>query len=194
MELKTKGCPLCAEGTLQIHQGSYSFEPPENVPGGTITIDGTEWFGCDSCNEEIIPDALSKALGAVRYKRLGLLAPEQIRAVRQRTGLTAVDMAHLLGVGEKTYTRWENGKSLQNKSNDTLIRLIDKNVEPFALVDAERDPNRDAVVADYVRSLEHVKGSNQLAMAAHGGELSLEARQALRDRLQGIVESNRDAE
>ena len=91
MELKTKGCPLCAEGTLQIHQGSYSFEPPENVPGGTITIDGTEWFGCDSCNEEIIPDALSKALGAVRYKRLGLLAPEQIRAVRQRTGLTAVD-------------------------------------------------------------------------------------------------------
>lgn len=194
MGFKTKGCPLCGEGTLQKQQGSYSFEPPVNIPGGIITVNDAEWFACDSCGEEIIPDTLSKSLDAVRNQRLGLLSPEQIRAVRQRTGLTAVDMAHLLGVGEKTYTRWENGKSLQNKSNDTLIRLIDKNVEPFALVDAERDPNREAVVASYVQNLEHVKGSNKLAMAAHGGELSLEARQVLRDRLQEIIESTRGEE
>lgn len=182
-------CPLCGEDSLDTKHGTYNFEPPANIPGGTITVDDAEWFACDACGEEMIPNALSKSLGAVRYRRLGLLAPEEIRSVRQKTGLSAVDMAHLLGVGDKSYTRWETGKSIQNKSNDTLIRLIDKNVEPFALVDAERDPYRDALVSNYVRNLEDVKGSNQLAMAAHGGELSLSVREALRDRLKQLVDA-----
>jgi transcriptional regulator with XRE-family HTH domain len=90
--------------------------------------------------------------------------------VRQKTGLSAVDVSHLLGVGEKTYTRWENGRSLQTKASDTLIRLIDKHPEMFALLDAEREPDREAFVARYVSELEQLNGANHLAMAAHGGD------------------------
>ena len=89
-------------------------------------------------------------------------------------------MSHLLGVGEKTYTRWENGRSLQTKASDTLIRLIDKNPEMFALLDAEREPNREAFIDRYFSDLENLKGANRLAMAAHGGDMSTEAWEAVR--------------
>ncbi len=42
-------------------------------------------------------------------------------------------MAERLGVGEKTYTRWESGRSIQNKSSDNLIRLMDRSPEQFAV-------------------------------------------------------------
>ena len=88
---------------------------------------------CQQCGEEILPYALNKAIDLEATKRQGLLTPEEIRQVRQRTGLSAVDMAYLLGVGDKTYTRWETGKSIQNKGNDTLIRLLDANCRSVRL-------------------------------------------------------------
>jgi len=152
-----------------------------------MIIPGAEWFACSACGEEVIPHLLSKAIDLQRCKRLGLLTPEEVREVRKRTGLSAVDMAQLLGVGEKTYTRWENGKSIQNKSNDTLIRLLDKNAEEFSLVEAEREPNRDAIIVSYLQDLSRLKGSNPLAMAAHGGDLGTVITENLRERLRKII-------
>jgi hypothetical protein len=119
-------------------------------------------------------------------RQLGLLLPEEIRYVCEKTGLSAVNMSLLLGVGEKTYTRWENGRSLQTKASDTLIRLIDKNPEEFAILAAEREQNRKALIEEYFRDLEQIKGRNQLAMAAHGGELSTEVWNAVRNCLAAI--------
>ena len=85
------------------------------------------WFACNTCGEAILPPELDKAIDAERYKRQGLLAPNEVREARMKTGLSTVEMAQRLGVSEKTYTRWETGKSIQNKSNDTLIRLLEEN-------------------------------------------------------------------
>lgn len=178
--MAAKKCPVCGEATLQNVRGEFRFEPPANVPGGTIVIPNANWRHCSACGEDIIPHELDQAIDQERYRRLGLLAPVEIRRVRQKTGLSAVDMSHLLGVGEKTYTRWENGRSLQTKASDTLIRLIDKNPEMFALLDAEREPRRAGFIAGYFSELEHLKGANHLAMAAHGGDMSTEAWEAIR--------------
>ena len=178
--MDTDYCPQCGEETLREMHGEFRFEPPANIPGGTIVIPNARWLHCPSCGESIIPGELSKALDRERYRRLGLLAPEEIRRIREKTGLSAVDMSHLLGVGEKSYTRWENGRSIQTKASDTLIRLIDKNVEMFALLDAEREPGRDALVGSYFADLEQLKGNNRMAMAAHGVDMSAEAWEAIR--------------
>jgi putative zinc finger/helix-turn-helix YgiT family protein len=184
--MATATCPLCGEPTLLEKRGEFRFEPPPNIQGGAMVIPDAVWRHCESCGQSIIPHELDQALDRERYRRLGLLYPEEIRQVRQKTGLSAVDMSHLLGVGEKTYTRWENGYSLQTKASDTLIRLIDRNAEIFALVEAERKPGRDALIARYFADLEHVKGSNRLAMAAHGADLSTEAWEAVRERLRAL--------
>ncbi len=179
-------CPLCGQKTLVSMSGEYRLETPPNIPGGAICIQDASWDHCKSCGEDILSNALEAAIDRQRYRRLGLLAPEGIREVRAKTGLSAVDMGHLLGVGEKTYTRWENGRSLQTKASDTLIRLIDRHLEMFALVDAERDPRREELVGRYFADLGQLKGSSQLAMAAHGGDMSTVAWDAVRNCLQTI--------
>lgn len=191
--MTTNICPLCGSNTLEQKGGQFRFDPPDNIPGGTIVIEGATWEACAACGEQILPDELSKAIDAERYRRLGLLTPAEIKKVREKTGLSAVDMAQLLGVGDKTYTRWETGRSLQNKSNDTLIRLIDQHAGLFVLVDAERDPNRQVLIADYVRDVERLKANNPYAMAAHGGDLSRMARRVISQRLREIRDSQKDA-
>jgi transcriptional regulator with XRE-family HTH domain len=52
------------------------------------------------------------------------LIPDEIKAIRERAGLSQKEMGERLGVGEKTYIRWENGHSIQNKSIDNMIRCI----------------------------------------------------------------------
>lgn len=187
--MTTSICPLCGSNSLEQKHGQYQFDPPGNIPGGMMVIDDATWEACAACGQQILPDELSKAIDVERYRRLGLLTPAEIKQVRENTGLSAVDMAQLLGVGDKTYTRWETGRSLQNKSNDTLIRLIDQHAELFVLVDAERDPNRQVMIADYVRDLERLKADNLYAMAAHGGDLSRIARRAVSQRLREIRDS-----
>jgi putative zinc finger/helix-turn-helix YgiT family protein len=184
--MAAKDCPVCGETALVEMTGEYRFEPPPNIHGGEIVIRDTAWQHCESCGEDILSNELEAAIDRERYRRLGLLKPEEIRHVREKTGLSAVDMSHLLGVGEKTYTRWENGRSLQTKASDTLIRLIDRNAEMFALVDAEREPERDSLISRYFDDLEHLKGRNRIAMAAHGADMSTEAWEAVRNCLSAI--------
>ncbi|OAI47801.1 hypothetical protein AYO44_08890 [Planctomycetaceae bacterium SCGC AG-212-F19] len=177
---------MCGQKTLVEMKGEFKIDPPPNIPGGTIVVRDASWLHCQSCAEDILSPELEKAIDRERFRRLGLLAPEEIRRVRAKTGLSAVDMGHLLGVGEKTYTRWENGRSMQTKASDTLIRIIDKNAEVFALLEAEREPGRDALVTSYFGDLAQLKGSNRLAMAAHGADMSTETWEAINKCLRAI--------
>lgn len=97
--MPTTNCPMCGDNTLEEKHGEYRFTPPPNVSGGTIVIADATWQACRHCGEEILSYALNKAIDLEATKRQGLLVPEEIRQVRQRTGLTALDMAYLLGVG-----------------------------------------------------------------------------------------------
>jgi len=184
--MAAKKCPMCGHETLVGMSGEYQFETPASIPGGAISVLDATWDHCESCGEDILSNALETAINRERYRRLGLLSPDEIREVRERTGLSAVDMSHLLGVGEKTYTRWENGRSLQTKASDTLIRFIDRNVEMFALVAAEREAGREELVGRYFDDLGQLKGGGQLAMAAHGADMSTAAWDAVRRCLQTI--------
>lgn len=186
--MKAEACLLCGNNTLETKQGEYRFTPPPNVPGGPIVIDGACWQSCSSCGEEILTDELTRKIEAKRNQRLGLLTPAEIRKIREKAGVSAKKMAHVLGVGEKSYTRWENGRSLQNRSNDTLIRLLDNNAESFAIVDAERSPDRQKLISTYFANISNAKVRRRNAMAAHGGDLGHVDTECLRKRLLEVLE------
>ena len=181
-------CPFCGSDALTETTGVFEMPVPENIPGGPIRIENATWEACGTCGEVMVPDPLGQAIAKVRYRRLGLLSPEEIRQIRQRTGLTAVEMAQILGAGDKSYTRWENGRSLQSKATDTLLRLVDQCPELFSDIDAQRDQNRQASLKEYFEGLSSVKGASRYAMAAHGDPLSQKACDALRGRLQELRE------
>lgn len=179
-------CPICGENAFRERSGEFHFDPPPNVPGGAIAVSDSTWEECGACGEKILSAELEHALGQVRYVRLGLLPPDEIKTIRLRAGLSQVEMAQLLGVGDKTYGRWEAGKSLQNKSMDNLIRLVDRNQELFVRLEAQRNPDREALIAEYVHILPDLKGDSNLGMAAHGAEIDPSMSEKFRRRLRAI--------
>ncbi len=50
--------------------------------------------------------------------------PEEIRGIREEFELSQAAFEQLLGVGAKTVVRWEKGTVFQNKSTDSLLRIV----------------------------------------------------------------------
>ena len=84
---------------------------------------------CTICGEELWDhvldgDNLKRAYDAYKKKK-GLLSSEEIKKIRNKYDLSQSSFAKLLGFGEKTITRYENG-AIQDKVQDNLIRLMDE--------------------------------------------------------------------
>jgi putative zinc finger/helix-turn-helix YgiT family protein len=110
---------------------------------------------CDSCEESFYtPDqalAAQRAAAAELRRQEDLLTPEEIRATRERFGLTQSQMERLLGVGPKTVVRWERGTVFQNRSTDQLLRVIGAVPDAFrflavasGVAAAKSEPRRNA--------------------------------------------------
>ncbi|HUT56334.1 MAG TPA: type II TA system antitoxin MqsA family protein [Phycisphaerae bacterium] len=183
---------MCGKVALEARRGEFHFTPPPEIPGGEMLIPDATWEVCSACGEQMLPPALGDALLAERYRRLGLLSPGEIAEIRERLGLTQVEIAEFLGVGEKTYARWESGRSIHNISSDNLIRLVAQSPELFPRLRAQRDPDRQKLIGEYVQSLPQLKGGSSLALAAHGGDLDPAIAEALRKRLLEIVQSRKE--
>ncbi|WP_312832202.1 type II toxin-antitoxin system MqsA family antitoxin [Sedimentibacter saalensis] len=99
-----------------------------NVKGMDISILSKKRV-CSVCNEEIFDKELdSNTLYEVyeQYKKLNhLLTSEEIKKIRNKYGISQKGLALLLGWGEKTITRYENG-SIQNNSHDTVLKSINE--------------------------------------------------------------------
>lgn len=90
----------------------------------SVTITQAE---CSVCHHEVFVEALETendrlAFDAYR-KKVGLLLPQEIKAIRESYGLSQTTFAKVMGLGEKTITRYENG-SLQDMAYDNLLRMI----------------------------------------------------------------------
>jgi HTH-type transcriptional regulator/antitoxin MqsA len=70
----------------------------------------------------------------------GLLMPDEIREIRQRYGLSQADLERLIGAGPKTVVRWERGTTFQNRTADTLLRVLRDHPEVMAELTRERGP------------------------------------------------------
>lgn len=161
-----KECPICGSMALVEKTGEFHFKPPANIPGGMIIIANSIWEECEICHEVILPPDLIERLEKERYIRLGLLSPAEIKAIRVKAGLSQAGISEILGVGEKTYTRWENGKSLQNKSSDNLIRLFSKDPSYFEDLETQRESDGSDSLMGYL--------SNRVQRNSWKGKTSLE--------------------
>ena len=81
---------------------------------------------CVECGAELWDDEMSNETIKEAYRvyrvRHDLLTPEEIHAIRDQYGLSQANFAKILGFGDKTVTRYENG-SLQDEANNSLLFL-----------------------------------------------------------------------
>ena len=110
-----------------------------NVKGRDITL-RVQVRVCAVCGEEILDEELDAKTLEMFYKQYrnleNLLLPEEIKAIRQKYNLSQASFAKLLGFGEKTITRYENG-AIQDVCHDNLIRLT-ASMDAFVLLWKER--------------------------------------------------------
>ena len=90
--MTTKQCPMCGKQTLDEQHGTYRFDPPPNIPGGTMIVSETTWEHCSSCGEDILSLELEAALDREQCQRQGLLLPE----LQTTFGVDGVKIGHEL--------------------------------------------------------------------------------------------------
>lgn len=109
-----------------------SGEPIEKISAVSGTVRGESYtvfvpaMACPQCGE-IVLDARQGAAYSLAitdaYRRAHhLLTSTEIKAARERLGLTQQQFADHVGVGVASIRRWEAG-ALQDESSDKLIRL-----------------------------------------------------------------------
>jgi len=55
--------------TAELVSGEFEFNPPHNIPGGTIRIADAKWWECSECHQVYMPGELSAQLDAVAKQR-----------------------------------------------------------------------------------------------------------------------------
>ena len=95
------------------------------------SIDNYQWkghsivsdvFKCEHCKEIHITSEAVKEIEEINRLVSGLLLPDEIRSNRKRISKTQQEIAAALGIGIKTYLRWENGHVYQTKEHDNQLR------------------------------------------------------------------------
>ena len=114
-----------------------------NVP---IMLDSAEMYRCGDCGESFLsPEQarnVSKAVKAAARDQLGLLPPERIVEIRRNLSLSQEKMESLLGLGPKVVTRWENGRVLQSKAADDILRIMERLPEAVSVLKDIRESTR----------------------------------------------------
>lgn len=122
-------CPNCEKETdLEFVRTKETID----VRGEPIQVD-VEYAHCNECgvdfeNTEGV-DYLASAYEKYRHQH-GMLQPGQIRDWRKQQGLTQGELCRLLGWGDVTLTRYENG-ALHSESHEKILRLA---MEPHNLI------------------------------------------------------------
>lgn len=114
-------CPNCEKETrIEL----IRTKEPLTVRGEEIIVEA-EFFKCLECSEEFentrSADPLEVAYWEYR-RRHGMLQPEEIRDWRKSLGLTQRELSALLGWGDATLSRYENG-ALQDEAHEKMLRL-----------------------------------------------------------------------
>lgn len=120
-------CAAC--GGSRLHQ---RVAPQEHeVKGRRIEIENDRHLFCPDCGavsyQGDMLDAVGAAIAAEIRRQDGLLSPEEIRVVRLKYGFTQSEMEKLLGLGPKTWVRWERGRVCQSRAADQIIRALANN-------------------------------------------------------------------
>ena len=75
----------------------------------------------------LTPESLQQ-IDDTKARRMGLLLPAELKALRERLCLSQSQIADMLEIGEKSWSRWESGRHRPSRSMNLLIKTLDAGV------------------------------------------------------------------
>lgn len=107
-----------AQQTVPVHIPDFSGEGVREI----VEVEVPVWE--DESGEIYLSAEAEAILEAVKARHMGLLSPKDLLELRRHLGLTQRDMASLLQLGEKTWTRWETGRERPSRSLNLLLQAL----------------------------------------------------------------------
>jgi DNA-binding transcriptional regulator YiaG len=111
----------------QLKNRSFDIFIPatENRPAikaTTITVQ----VRLDEDGDEILTPESLELVEKTQARYLGILTGSDIRTLRERLKLSQGELSELLGCGDKSLSRWENGHGYPSQLVNTLLRALDE--------------------------------------------------------------------
>ncbi len=95
--------------------------------GHRRTFNSTGWW-CTKCGEGILAgEELSKGFrvhAELRAEIDGVLSPPEVRAIRERLGLSQLEAGRILGGGPRAFQKYESGATPPSVPMAQLLRLL----------------------------------------------------------------------
>jgi len=114
-------CPFCAQGVFKSCQVDYKATTPDEPE---IIVKGVWVEKCSSCGEMVFPPDSSDYIAQVIAEETEQLTPAQLKEIRERLGVDQTQMSEILGLGDRTYHRWEKGTQYPSRSMCYYIRIL----------------------------------------------------------------------
>jgi len=119
-------CYNCHKAELRPEQGIHDYRA-SGLPYPVILV-GIPLEMCPSCGEEVVtipdPEGLHRLLALMIVESDRPILHQEVRFLRKLLDKSAEAMGALMGVDEKTLSRWENGKQKMGKVAERLLRLV----------------------------------------------------------------------
>ena len=141
-------CPVCGKGRLVTKTEGYETKfVDRNGVKRNFVVPELRREECVVCGEAFLDDSATRQLEAARRAAAGLLSASEIRDLRRRLDRTQAQMSRLLGIGEKTYCRWESGQYVQSVAFDNYIRVVMELPEAAQFLDELQNVGPDSAHA-----------------------------------------------
>ncbi|RJP42045.1 MAG: helix-turn-helix domain-containing protein [Phycisphaerales bacterium] len=134
------GCPKRGGEDLQMTWRREPFVYGEGADAAELCAD-VPLRTCTSCGHRFLDAAADDAQHEAVCRHLGVHSPAQIRALREKHGLSRAAFAGLTRLGEATIARWERGALIQNAAYDQFLFLLgfDDNIRRLQQRPASQD-------------------------------------------------------
>jgi putative zinc finger/helix-turn-helix YgiT family protein len=115
-------CPCCQQGHFALVQIDYTEPVADDNP---ITVSGVWVERCDHCGETVFPGETTRFIESAVAEQTEQLTPRELERIREDLGVDTQDeMSESLGLGLKSYHKWESGKQFPTRSMSYYIRVL----------------------------------------------------------------------
>lgn len=115
-------CPACRTGKFALVQIDHTEDLAEDNP---ITIPGIWVDRCTHCGEIVFPGDTTAFIESVVADQTEQLTGRELERIREDLGVATQDeMSDALGLGLKTYHKWESRAQFPTRSMSYYIRVL----------------------------------------------------------------------
>ena len=128
-------CHGCDEGRLKNVTRDYKVMLPE---GDSVTVANLSFRECSKCGDAVFPSAAAERIDQAVRDHTEPITPEELRKIRELLQTNKTLLAESLGLGSKTWIRWEAGDQAISRSMGYFIRAMARFPEVYRWV-ADRE-------------------------------------------------------